>query len=418
MPKRKKAILIIANLDTRGKEFLLVKEMIEERGHGVTILDFSMEQEPSVRGDISCEQVAEAGGMDIQEVRSCYRKEREKATDTMIRGAQKIAKGLMDQGKFDAALGVGGGTASLVATSVMKELPFGFPKVMATPMAGHPRYVGQYVGTKDITMYNTVVDVMEMNPILEMQLINAVGAICGMVEMTRGQAIESDRPVIAITSFGFAERCVEAAIKDLSRRGYVPVPCHAQGRGDRAMDEMIRQGLFHGVLDFVTRGIVEEMFEGNCAAGPDRILAASQMNIPQVIAPSGLDMISYGGRPDLKEKFAGRKIEVIDSLRVEVRTTAEELKNVAKVVAERVNQSKIPVKILIPLKGWSSLDQKGRGLYDPEADRAFAEEIKRLVRNHVEIIELDLHLYSPEFGKAAVEAFVELYEKHGSKLQA
>ena len=415
MPKRNKTILVIANLDTRGEEFLLVKEMVEERGHLALILDFSMEQEPLVPGDISCEEVAKAGGMNIHEVRASYRKDRERATETMIKGAQDIVEDLLTKKEIDGVLGVGGATASLVATSVMKRLPFGFPKVMATPMAGHPRYVGQYVGTKDITMYNTVVDVMEMNPILQMQLINAVGAICGMVEMTKGWEIESDSPVVAITSFGFAERCVEASIKLLQERGYISVPCHAQGRGDRAMDEMIRQGLFQGVLDIVTRGVVEEMYKGNCAAGPDRILAASQMNIPQVLAPSGLDMISYGGRSDLQQRFTGRKTEVIDSLRVEVRTTAEELREVAKVVAERINQSKIPVKILIPLKGWSSLDQEGRGLYDPEADRAFVEELRRDVKDHVEIMELDMHLYTPEFGRAAAEAFDELYKKYGAK---
>ena len=181
MKMAKKTILIIANLDTRGAEFKMVKELIESQGHNALLLDFSMEQEPFFTGDITCEEVANEGGLDIEAVRQFYRTEREKATENQIRGARKIVRRLMEEGKVHGVIGVGGGTASLVATSIMRSLPFGMPKLMASSMAAHPKYVGKYVGTKDITMLNTVVDVVEINPILKTQLINAVGAICGMV---------------------------------------------------------------------------------------------------------------------------------------------------------------------------------------------------------------------------------------------
>ena len=163
----KKTILIIANLDTRGAEFKMVKELIESQGHNALLLDFSMEQEPFFTGDITCEEVANEGGLDIEAVRQFYRTEREKATENQIRGARKIVRRLMEEGKVHGVIGVGGGTASLVATSVMRKLPFGMPKLMASSMAAHPKYVGKYVGTKDITMLNTVVDVVEINPILK-----------------------------------------------------------------------------------------------------------------------------------------------------------------------------------------------------------------------------------------------------------
>jgi len=407
----KKTILIIANLDTRGAEFKMVKELIESQGHNALLLDFSMEQEPFFAGDITCEEVAGEGGLSIEAVRQFYRTEREKATDNQIRGAQKIVRRLMEEEKVHGVLGVGGGTASLVATSVMRSLPFGMPKLMASSMAAHPKYVGKYVGTKDITMLNTVVDVVEINPILKTQLINAVGAICGMVALSPGWKVEFDQPVVAITSFGFAERAVEPSIHYLRDKGYIPVPCHAQGRGDRAMDELIREGWFSGVIDFVSRGIVEQMLDGNCAAGNDRLLAASEAGIPQVVAPSGLDMLSVGGRPELLERYKTRAQAVIDNLRIEVRTSAEELQQAARIVAERLNCAKGPCAVLIPLKGWSSLDREGAALYDPEADRVFVETLKKELNPDVPVVEVDLHLNTPEFGKEAVELFHQIFKK-------
>ena len=409
MKMAKKTILIIANLDTRGSEFKMVKELIESKGHNALLLDFSMEQEPFFTGDITCEEVASEGGLNIEEVRQFYRTEREKATENQIRGARKIVRRLMEKGKMHGVLGVGGGTASLVATSVMRSLPFGMPKLMASSMAAHPKYVGKYVGTKDITMLNTVVDVVEINPILKIQLINAVGAICGMVELSPGWKVEFDQPVVAITSFGFAERSVEPAIHFLRDKGYIPVPCHAQGRGDRAMDELIREGWFSGVIDLVSRGVVEQMLDGNCAAGDDRLLAAAESGVPQVVAPSGLDMLSVGGRPDLLERYKDRPQAVIDKLRIEVRTSAEELQQAARIIADRLNGSKAPCAVLIPLKGWSSLDREGGPLYDPDADRAFAETLKKQLNPGVPVVEVDLHLNTPEFGKEAVELFHQIF---------
>ena len=407
----KKTILIIANLDTRGAEFKMVKELIESKGHNGLLLDFSMEQEPFFTGDITCEEVANEGGLNIEEVREFYRTERQKATDNQVRGAQKIVRRLMEDGKVHGVLGVGGGTASLVATSIMRSLPFGMPKLMASSMAAHPKYVGKYVGTKDITMLNTVVDVVEINPILKTQLINAVGAICGMVELSPGWKVEFDQPVVAITSFGFAERAVEPSIHYLREKGYIPVPCHAQGRGDRAMDELIREGWFSGVIDFVSRGIVEQMLDGNCAAGDDRLLAASESGVPQVVAPSGLDMLSVGGRPELLERYKDRAEAIIDKLRIEIRTSAEELQQAASIVAERLNASKAPCAVLIPLKGWSSLDREGAALYDPEANQAFTDTLKEQLNADVPVVEVDLHLNTPEFGKEAVELFHKIYNQ-------
>ena len=405
----KKGIVIICNLDTRGKDIIFVKHLIESRGHNAWFLDFSMEEPPPFAGDITCEQVAERGGMTIEAVREYYRSDRDKAMQNQINGAIAIVGDMLKEGKIQGVFGVGGGTSSLVGTSVMKSLPFGMPKLMASPMAAHPVSVGKYVGTCDITMHHTVLDVVKMNPLLKAQIINAVGAICGMVEMTQGTNIVFEKPCVAISSFGFGEMAVQAALGMLEDAGFTPIVCHAQGKGDKAMEEMIRSGAFHGVLDICTGGIMENLYNGNRDPGPDRLEAAVETGIPMVLAPCGLDILSYGGRADMLEKTKDRPQYVQDSLRVQVRTSADELRQAAEVIAERLNRAKGEWTFLIPLKGWSSQDIEGRIIYDPVADAAFVTRLKEKLTAPDRVKEIDLHLYTAEFARVAVDEFVHLY---------
>ena len=406
----KKGIVIICNLDTRGEDIVFVKRLIQDRGHEAILLDFSMEEPPPFAGDIRTEDVALRGGLPIEVVREKYRSDRDTATSNQIAGAAAIVGDLLAQGRVHGVIGIGGGTATLVATSVMKRLPFGLPKLMASPMAAHPAYIDKYVGTRDITMHHTVLDIVKMNPLLKAQITNAVGAICGMVEMTQGTNIVFDKPCVAISSFGFGEMAVQSALGMLEQAGFTPIVCHAQGKGDRAMEEMIRDGAFHGVLDICIGGVIEHLFHGNRDPGPDRLLAAVETGIPMVLAPCGLDILSYGGRADMLEKTKDRVQYVQDALRVQVRTTADELRQAADVIAQRLNKAKGPWTFLVPLRGWSSLDKPGRPIYDPVADAAFVARLKQQLAAPERVKELDLHLYTPEFARAAVDQFVSLFE--------
>jgi len=406
----KKGIVIVCNLDTRGEDIVFVKELIASRGHEAILLDFSMEEPPPFPGDIRTEDVAARGGLPIEVVREKYRSDRDAATNNQIRGAAAIVDELVAQGRVHGIIGIGGGTATLVATSIMKQLPFGMPKLMASPMAAHPAYIDKYVGTRDITMHHTVLDIVKMNPLLKAQIINAVGAICGMVEMTQGPNITFDKPCVAISSFGFGEMAVQAALGMLEEAGFTPIVCHAQGKGDKAMEEMIRDGAFHGVIDICIGGVMEHLFKGNRDPGPDRLMAAVETGIPMVLAPCGLDILSYGGRPDMLARTKDRVQYVQDALRVQVRTTAAELCQAADVIAERLNRAKGAWTFLIPLKGWSSLDREGRPIYDPVADAAFVARLKQKLDNRSRVKEVDLHLYTPEFARVAVDEFLRLFK--------
>jgi uncharacterized protein (UPF0261 family) len=416
---REKTVLLMANLDTRGAAFAESRQLVTDQGLGAVLLDFSMEQEPPVRGDISCEEVAEAGGLPMAEVRRLYREQRKTATDCMIRGAQVIVARLYSEGRIHGILGAGGATSTLIVTSVMKRLPFGFPKVMASSVASVGVYLDKWVGTADITMLNTVVDVMGNNPLLRRQLANAVGAVCGMVKAYPGAdaltaELGSPRRLVGITSFGFAERSVERCLEVLPAHGFQPVPFHAQGQGDRAMDGMIRAGTLAGVMDMVPRGVGEQMLGGDCAAGPDRLLAAADYGIPQVVAPGGFDQISVGGMKDWRGRFAGRRFSVIDEVRVEMRTSAEECARIGEEVAARLNRARAPYLFLLPLGGFSSLDAAGRALYDPEADAAFARVLRSGLADPGRVEEVDANLYSPRFADACVAAFLRVWAEHRS----
>jgi len=406
---RKKGIVIICNLDTRGEDIAFVRDVIKERGHEAILVDFSMEEPPPFAGDITCEQVADRGGLPIATVRQYYRSNRDAATNNQIRGVSSIIGDLIAEGRVHGVLGIGGATSTLVSTSVMRTLPFGMPKVMASPMAAHPAYIDKYVGTRDITMHHTVLDIVKMNPLLKAQIVNAIGAICGMVEMTRGVEPTSDKPVVAISSFGFGEMAVQKAVSLLEQADFTPVVCHAQGKGDKAMEEMIEDGVFSGVLDLCIGGVMEHLFGGNRDPGPNRLMAAVRRGIPMVLAPCGLDILSYGGRVEKLAALDNRPRYVQDSLRVQIRTSADELRQAADVIAERINQAKGPLSFLIPLKGWSSLDREGSPIYDPAANAAFVSQLKEKLTNRAAIKELDLHLYTPEFAQAAVSEFVSLY---------
>jgi uncharacterized protein (UPF0261 family) len=405
----RKGVVVICNLDTRGEDIVFVRDLIRSRGHEAILVDFSMEEAPPVSGDFPCEEVARRGGLPIETVREYYRSNREAATNNQIAGVTSIVAELVAAGRAHGVIGIGGATSTLVSTAVMHTLPFGFPKLMATPMAGHPRYVERAVGSRDVTMHNTVLDVVKMNPLLRAQIVNAVGALCGMVEMTLGTDFRFDKPVVAISSFGFAEMTAQRAVGLLEAAGYVPVVCHAQGKGDKAMEQMIGDGLFQGVLDLCTGGVLENLCGGNRDPGPDRLKAAVAAGLPTVLAPCGLDFLSYGGRPDRLEQTKDRARYVQDSFRIQVRTTAPELQAAADVMAERLNQAKGPFTFLIPLRGWSSIDREGRPMHDPAANAAFVRRLKQKLDRKDAVREVDLHLYTDEFAGLAVEEFGRLF---------
>jgi len=420
-----KTIVLVSTLDTKGSEATFLKDLIQERGHRVILIDTNTGGEPSIPTDISSREIAEAGGENIEEVRKM--KDTAKISSIMIEGAIKKVKLLLEKGELDGIVSFGGASNTAIATAIMKALPFGIPKVMLSSTAAMPAYAGGYFGTKDIAMIHSVVDIAGLNLLVEDLLKRAAGAISGMVEM-RGSpeslsGSSKENNLIALTEFKFSEECCSHIRHLLEERGLEVIPFHAQGIGDRAMEDLIKEGLFQGVLDIVPAGVGEELLGGNRAAGPNRLENAGQMGIPQIITPCGFDMLSCGpmergDRGDplwVSKDIKNRKLFIPDVFRVQARTTSQELREIAREMAKKLNQSKGPVAILIPLKGWSSLDREEMPLYDPEADQAFLDELRIHLTRKISLVELDLHLNTLEFAEVAVLQFMKLYKREPEK---
>lgn len=415
-----KRIAILGSFDTKGAELGFLRDRIMQLDCLPLCIDTSLGGEPTIATDITSREVAAAAGAEIEEIRKS--RDTRIVTDTMTRGASAVVQRLFDAGGVDGIVSIGGASNTGLATTVMATLPFGVPKVMVSSMAAVPAYAGSYFGTKDITMIHSVVDISGLNPLLASVLSRAAGAVCGMVQAASGDPTlfpgDRSRPRVALTEFKFSERCCRHAADLLSAAGIEVVPFHAQGIGDRAMEGLIEQGLIDGVLDLVPAGVAEEILGGNRGAGPGRLEAAGRRGIPQVVAPCGLDMLSCGplergDREDplwVSRQLSKRKLFIPDALRVQARTTADELLQVADVLAEKLNRSTGPTVVLVPSKGWSSLSEEGMPLHDFEADAALTRRLKERLGGRVVLRELDLALNTVAFAEVAAQELLRLLE--------
>ncbi len=402
-----KAIAVLSCLDNYSKQITFLKECIEQRGHRTILIDLSMGGEPQIKPDITCQEIAQAGGARIEDIRASSN--RQEINWTMINGAITKVTELCSAGDLNGLIAVGGATTAFMGSSIMKALPFGLPKLLVSSSAAVPGFAENYFGTKDITLMDSVIDIGNLNAMVRGILTRAAGAICGMMESLPGptETVTQDKPVIALSMLGNCEHCAKYVTEHLEQRGYEVISFHAQGVADRLMEELIERGLFVGVIDLCPGGIIEELFGGIRASGPNRLEAAGKRGIPQVITPSSLEFI---GPPisRYESEYKSRKAVRVDDLRVAVRSTAEELVVVARTIADKLNQARGPVKFLIPLQGWSLFDGEGKPLYDPEADRAFVEELRKCLKPEIEIREIDAWLEDPEFAVAVVCAFDEV----------
>jgi uncharacterized protein (UPF0261 family) len=400
----KKCVIVLGTLDTKGEEIQFLKQQLDRKHCRAIVIDVSMGGQSSFKADVSPAEIARLGGKTIEEIR--LSKDRDLVTHVMERGAREKVRQLYSAGKVNGIMAVGGSTVALFGSQVMKQLPFGIPKIIVCPGV-IPAQVRKLYDTMDMVIMQGVVDFAGLNELTMSVLTRAAGAICGMVEDS-GEAISSllDKSV-AITQLGWSPNCARLVKQYLEERGYRVYPFHAQGIGDRAMDDLILQGFFDGVIDIASAGVIEDIFSGTRSGGPKRLEAAGERGLPQIIAPCSINITNASLTRRLSEKYFSReKILKQDESRVETRYNKEELVTAAKVYAAKLNKAKGPVKILFPTRGWSSLDREGSVLHAPEEDKVFVEELRRNLKPEIGIEELDCHLEDAEFALALVEAFV------------
>lgn len=397
-----KTVAIVGTFDTKGRELQFIKECIEERGLATLCINTGV-FDPVVKPDISSDQIASAVGEDMEAIVS--RRDRATATDVLSRGAKVLIPQLYAQGKFDGIISIGGSGGTSLATPAMQALPLGVPKVMVSTMASGD--TSPYVGTSDIVMMPSVVDVEGLNDVSKVIFSNAANAIAGMVENRK--EIENDgKPLLAATMFGVTTPCIKAAKDYLEEQGYEVLVFHATGTGGRCMESLIDQGFIKGVLDLTTTEWCDQVVGGVLNAGPDRLTAAGRKGIPQVVSTGALDMVNFGPMDTVPSKFKDRNLYKHNPTVTLMRTTAEELHQIGHELAVRMNQAKGKTALMLPLKGVSAIDVEGGPFYDPEADQALFSTLKSEAGANVEVIEMDADINDPEFAVAAAKKLISM----------
>jgi uncharacterized protein (UPF0261 family) len=396
-------------LDTKGVEYGWLRDRLAAAGVDVVLVDTGILGPPRTAPDITREEVARAAGADLTALRA--QGDRGVAVAAMARGAAAVAHRLYGEGRLHAIVSVGGSGNSTISTAAMRALPLGVPKLMVSSMTSGD--VSPYIGTTDITMMYSVVDIAGINRICAPILANAAAAIAGMARdfAARHPPDTPVRPLIGATMLGVTTPGVDAARERLTELGYEVLVFHATGSGDRSMEAMATQGLLAGVLDVTLVELANELVTGSSAAGPHRLEAATQAGLPQVISPGALDMVKFG--PHVPARFQHRQIHVHNSSVTVIRTTPEECAALGRLLARKLRTATSPVSVFLPLRGLSTLSTPGGPYHEPTADKALFTALRdTLTDTPVQLHELDTHINDPAFGQAMANHLHALLTEH------
>ena len=387
-----KTIAVAGTFDTKGKEFLYVKELIEELGLKTYMINTGVFNS-EIEVDVSNKEIAKEAGYDIEDIVS--RRDRAMATEALSKGMELLIPRLYAEGKFDGIISFGGSGGTSLVTPAMRALPIGVPKMMVSTMASGN--VSQYVGTSDIIMMPSIVDVAGLNKISKTIFKNAVLAIAGMVGMADKikEVEEDEKPLIAATMFGVTTPCVDFAKEYLEERGYEVLVFHATGTGGKTMESLIDAGFVGGVL----------------GAGPNRLEAAGRNHVPQVVSVGALDMVNFGPIDTIPEKFKSRNLYKHNPTVTLMRTTVEENIKFGQKIAEKLNASFGKTVLILPLKGVSMIDAPGQPFYGSKEDEALFDTLKNNIdKDKVNIVEMDNNINEKAFAQRAAEELIKMLE--------
>lgn len=395
-----KTIAVLGTLDTKAAEHVYVADIIRSLGHQALLIDVGCLEPPQCQPDISREEVAAAGGVNLDALRE--KRDRGESVAAMAGAAASLMDRLVREKRVDGIISLGGGGGTAIATAAMRALPLGFPKLMVSTLAAGN--VAPYVGTRDIVMFPSIVDVSGINRISRVLLARAAGAICGMVSVSPPET--QARPLVVASMFGNTTQCVNEAKAILEQAGYEVLVFHATGTGGRVMESLVGSGLVSGVLDVTTTEWADEHVGGILGAGPERMDAAAKSKVPSVVAPGCLDMVNFGEPATVPAKFAGRTFYQHNPQVTLMRTTPQECAELGKIIAGKVNGCAAPVTVLLPRKGVSVISAPGGPFHDKAADDALFDAIKGHLKPGVPVVEMDCTINDPAFARACAEALL------------
>jgi uncharacterized protein (UPF0261 family) len=397
-----KTIALIGTFDTKGEEFAFLRTRIESVGLRTIMIDVGVLGSPPFVTGISQAEIAAAANEDLAALQK--ERDRGRSVTAMALGATLIVARLHAQGAIHGVASLGGSAGTTIATAAMRALPYGFPKLMVSTLAAGD--TKPYVGTKDICMMPSVLDISGLNHVSRRILSNAAGAICGMVAAEPARGLD-DTPVIAATMFGVTTPCVTGARRVLEERGYEVLVFHATGTGGQAMEQLIKDGAVQAVLDLTTTELADELVGGVMSAGPDRLKAAGREGIPQLVCPGAIDMVNFGPVETVPVQFRSRQLHIHNPAVTLMRTTPEECAEIGRITATRLNRASGPVTVLIPLQGVSAIDKVGGPFYSPEALDAYRRAVKAALGSEIKVVELNAHINDESFARTAVDLLLE-----------
>lgn len=401
-----KIVAIAGTFDSKGREFAYIRDLIEGQGLKTLTIHTGVFA-PAFVPDISNEEVAAEVGEDISAI--ARKGDRALATDVLSRGMTSIIPRLYHEGRFDGIISLGGSGGTALVTPGMRALPIGVPKLMVSTMVGGN--ISGYVGTSDIIMMPSVVDVAGLNSISTKIFTNAAFAIAGMVKFENDNVLEK-KPLVAATMFGVTTPCLNEAQRVLEENGYEVLIFHATGTGGKSMEALINAGFIEGVLDITTTEWADELVGGILAGGQHRLEAAGKAGLPQVVSTGALDMVNFGPIESVPASFKNRKLYKHNPMITLMRTTKDENKAIAHEIAVRLNEAAGQTVLMLPLKGVSGIDAPEQPFYDPEVDTALFEALESECNsNTVEIEKLNLHINDKAFAKAAAEKLMQMMEQ-------
>ncbi len=399
------SVYLLATLDTKGSEAQFVRERLNACGVATILMDTGCMGQPRAKADISREAVFAAAGTTLAKVQA--EGNRGQAVELAAAGAAQLVSDAYAQGNVQGVLALGGSAGTTIGTAAMRALPLGVAKLMVSTLASGQ--VRPYVGDKDICMLNSVVDILGLNRLSRPVLTNAAHAMAGMVQHAQPELVAADKPLVAATMFGVTTPCVDQAKAVLEQAGFEVVVLHATGSGGRTMEALIADGLICGVLDLTTTELADELVGGVLSAGPQRLTAAAQHGVPQVVSVGATDMVNFGPRESVPEKFAGRNFHIHNPTVTLMRTTPEENTQLGEEIGRKVAGSTGPAIILLPRLGVSAIDQAGQSFDDPPAREALFAGIRRTA-GPVEVSEIDAHINDTLFAETAARRLIELMQ--------
>lgn len=403
---KSKSVVVIGCFDTKGEDFGYLYSSFKEKDLEIITLNTGIFESPTkFKIDFNSGQVAEAGGSDILELRKSN--DRGKALETMAKGAAKIIERLCAQRKVDGIIGMGGGGGTYMAITAMQAVPFGIPKLCLSTLA--TKDLSEVIKDKDIVLMPSVVDVNGLNAISRILIRQAAGSLCGMMDASITEENENSG-TIAISVFGNTTLCADYCTELLKAKNYDVLSFHAVGTGGKTMEALALDGCFDAILDLTTTELADDLCDGICSAGPNRLEAAAKMGIPQVVVPGCLDMVNFGALETVPKKYRQRHLFSWAPDVTLMRTNAAENELLGKTFAEKLNRSIAPATVLLPLGGISKISEEGGDFYSPDIDAVLFRSIKENLNDSIRVIEVQANINTVDFAEKAIKSLLELLE--------